>query len=319
MIDFVKENNLYKNIDDLIERPYFMNMNFFFMNELNVPDMMLQENGLIWHYTDSNGLLGILRTNKFWSTHNKYLNDKSEGRHFVDKFIELLAKKFGEEIGYGTNKGYFAEQVIRYLSEPDEYEQFVTCFCRNGDLLSQWRGYGSFGGGYALGFEINDLRLCTPEAELIKMSYEEEKLENTISEMVGIYFKSIDRYPKHRDDAESHTDFISKHCATLISFASSCFKHPKYSEEDEVRLVMRSPNADTHKILFRTRNQNIIPYVELDMEKFRRKNKNSLPLKKIIIGPGVEKGNSFDAISLMLRGLEISGVGIEYSLIPFRN
>jgi hypothetical protein len=37
---------------------------------------------------------------------------------------------------------------------------FVVSFCPDGDLLSQWRGYGQ-SGGYAIGFDANILKGLT--------------------------------------------------------------------------------------------------------------------------------------------------------------
>jgi hypothetical protein len=36
--------------------------------------------GLLYHYTDQKGLLGILENKEIWSTHLRYLNDTSEGK-----------------------------------------------------------------------------------------------------------------------------------------------------------------------------------------------------------------------------------------------
>jgi hypothetical protein len=36
----------------------------------------------------------------------------------------------------------------------------AACFCTNGDLLSQWRGYAGGVGGYAIGFPTDVLKDC---------------------------------------------------------------------------------------------------------------------------------------------------------------
>jgi hypothetical protein len=40
----------------------------------------------------------------------------------------------------------------------------MSCFCKKRDLLSQWRGYGATGGGYALGFSTQPMRVPEPSA-----------------------------------------------------------------------------------------------------------------------------------------------------------
>jgi hypothetical protein len=39
---------------------------------------------------------------------------------------------------------------------------YITCFCEDGDLLSQWRGYAD-PGGYAIGFDAAELEECVRE------------------------------------------------------------------------------------------------------------------------------------------------------------
>jgi hypothetical protein len=56
--------------------------------------------GLLYHYTTQQGLLGIFKEQKIWASHLQYLNDKSEGQIFTkllrDEF-ERLATKGPEE------------------------------------------------------------------------------------------------------------------------------------------------------------------------------------------------------------------------------
>ena len=44
----------------------------------------------LFHYTGTDGLAGILRSQSLWGTHWQYLNDAGELRHFSEKLSPLL-------------------------------------------------------------------------------------------------------------------------------------------------------------------------------------------------------------------------------------
>jgi hypothetical protein len=48
--------------------------------------------GLIYHYTDLRGLLGILDERKLWATDIRYLNDTSEGTYGLKRLHELVGE-----------------------------------------------------------------------------------------------------------------------------------------------------------------------------------------------------------------------------------
>src|SRR6266540_4888350 len=105
------------------------------------------------------GLLGILRGSAIWATDLRFLNDAQEAIYAHELFVEAVrsvdnptlqpghflhdvARSFGEEFA-----GY-KELVSKDLLSPN-FPVYVTCFCESGDLLSQWRAYGS-DHGYAI-------------------------------------------------------------------------------------------------------------------------------------------------------------------------
>ena len=58
-----------------------------------------------------------------------------------------------------------------------EYSRmFIVCFCEDGDLLSQWRGYGA-DQGYALGFDTAHIQELTL-GELISLYSMESKIRH---------------------------------------------------------------------------------------------------------------------------------------------
>src|SRR5205085_11962410 len=78
------------------------------------------------------------------------------GPHTEKHFASSIAnKKLRQIVFEKVRQG--AEQILSWYVDYDEH--YLACFCENGDLLSQWRGYGSVGGGYAAGFVAEHLGL----------------------------------------------------------------------------------------------------------------------------------------------------------------
>jgi len=113
---------------------------------------------LLWHYTDAGGLLGIVQDELLWATDTRFLNDATELHYGLDLARDSLR-------GYAAHAGLKLNTVrfLTGLADPDQADVpgflrahldiYVTCFCQDGDLLSQWRAYAGrdSAGGYALG------------------------------------------------------------------------------------------------------------------------------------------------------------------------
>ena len=146
------------------------------LDERDAPD-------IVYHYTDAAGLMGILGSGKFWATDLAYLNDHTEfthGANEVRRVYKRMSKPERDDIETAMLPAFvgrlhddqslanFAalpnmsvlDVLLRELL-PSIRAMFifgVTCFCEEGDLLSQWRGYAASAGGYALGFNSKLLR-----------------------------------------------------------------------------------------------------------------------------------------------------------------
>jgi hypothetical protein len=57
-------------------------------------DTFITDHPELYHYTTSEGLGGITKTQTIWAGHYQSLNDSSEVQHFREKFSSALAPKF---------------------------------------------------------------------------------------------------------------------------------------------------------------------------------------------------------------------------------
>src|SRR5262249_39209533 len=108
---------------------------------------------LLYHYTTAAGLLSMLKSGHVWASESRYMNDPREFLHgagVILEVIERLAKRRNPPQALLEIKAAVQAHVEEKLRN---VRIFCMSFCTNGDLLSQWRGYGDTGGGYALGFQ----------------------------------------------------------------------------------------------------------------------------------------------------------------------
>jgi hypothetical protein len=115
---------------------------------------------ILYHYTGQNGILGIIEHAELWATKIQYMNDSTEfglalslARAQLENLIHQQGKSDAE-----TSKKVAYKQLLESLSGLDNINIFATCFCANGDLLSQWRGYTGGTQGYAIGFDSKILK-----------------------------------------------------------------------------------------------------------------------------------------------------------------
>ena len=107
----------------------------------------------LWHYTNTAGLLGILRSGKLWATNTNFLNDTSELLHakFLAKRSILATLTGTSDEVENTFLQILYEQIEGNIGRP----VFVVSLSSEKDELSQWRAYGSATGSFCLGFKSN--------------------------------------------------------------------------------------------------------------------------------------------------------------------
>lgn len=142
----------------------------------------------LFHYTNAQGLAGIIESQSIWATHYAYLNDAEEISFFLkdhlpnllrivtDKYIDELLKQDSNkqfDIDQHGNRKELIDSFIqktqsaieKTLLEDALAEPYIASFCTASELekgvrdrvtehglLSQWRGYGREG-GYAIVFD----------------------------------------------------------------------------------------------------------------------------------------------------------------------
>ena len=284
---------------------------------------------LLWHYTDAGGLLGILTHERMWATQTSFLNDSTELAYGVGLVAKAMTSYDPSYLKEGTAR--FLERLVDRRRAPlagrleKKLDVYVTCFCADGDLLSQWRAYAGRddAGGYALGIgtdpPLQGWPPHTPETHdvaLRRVLYDPVEQEETCHELVDALVPLLDADPR---DVEIQRSFTRALVDGAVELASWC-KDPAFEEEQEWRIVyVRTNDAAKLPVRHRMARGLLVPYVELELPWPVEPLQGHLPVQTIRIGPG-------PAPALKQRGVEtflanfphLADVRLEGSVAPLR-
>ena len=300
-----------------VQFPHSMNVTSYLIKKMGIPRQWHQ-NDLIYHYTNSAGLKGILEERVFWATKSSFLNDPTEVLHAVDVVVRALRER-----SQGSDQEAAIATVVLEKIKAPVSDVYVSSFCQDGDLLSQWRGYGAFGEGFALGFSFPPGKAPPIQmAWLIEVLYDEQPLIDAVDEILSIFADYVAKSSR-RLAIEDVVDLFpeTRHVLWLA------FKNPAYREEREVRLLALRPSKPEHrdkdaerfgKVFFRTSRADVIPFIKIGMS-FPEEAAAApvLPLRRIVVGPGVRFDRNKEALEQMLHDFGYHDVEIVASRVPF--
>ena len=188
----------------------------------------------LYHYTDAKGLLGIVQGQTLRATDVQFLNDGEEliyAARQISKHARNRADEICRQLSQDPNCDDYLAQRLRAIAKAvddhadGQYGQvFVSCFCSEPDLLSQWRSYGR-DGGFALGFDSGDLASSAEKADgrLERISYGHEEVHKLIQKIDD----SLTAPPIGRPEANgwAYSDYINQYRAvttTSSTHPSNC-------------------------------------------------------------------------------------------------
>lgn len=268
---------------------------------------------LVFHYTTGQGLVGIGRSRRIWATDLRYLNDSLEFTYALGLLQQLLAI-FQHDKSVGFPEELMAEWMVAFQALP-RVQVFVASFCEDGDLLSQWRGYGGVS-GYAVGLDPGRLRTAVASFDqpgaLFPCVYDfREQLELIREALLFL----LDEYVKGESSRALLDDFGTHFFAHMLVLAS-CFKHPNFAEEREWRLVFRSdPEGLTVPLLHRMGASMLLPYIEVPLATDSESNW----IRRLVVGPAPHQTAAADSAEGLLRTCGCPETDVWRAQVPFRN
>lgn len=275
-------------------------------------NFIVEDEEELFHYTSSDGLLGILRSNTLWFTDYSVLNDESEGRYVFD-----MAKKVIKE-----NPIYdkvYIDIALPAIGRNLTSRCFICSFSRNSDSLPLWSNYSKNVSkfGYNFSLKVSDLKrsinkntfLTNPSVVVDSIVYNEEDQKKIIKSVIDKFYKAWLK--------GTSKSAIQEFLSADLRLWRFKFKHSAFESEDEVRAYIHISDEEFSTLLrgkedvikFRSINGIFAPYIEVPIDI------NSIG--QITLSPmlkGVEAGNSV-AFLCEKYGLRCK---IKHSEIPLR-
>jgi len=268
--------------------------------------------GELFHYTSPEGFIGIVSNRSLWASDMLSLNDASEMTYPQEIIKETVA---GSDRLPEQYRERFITQLTEYMFRIDA--PYVACFCQEPDLLSQWRGYGRLGEGFALGFGVGWLlSLDNIGFQLQRVIYDRDQQNHLVARFLDHVAELI--------SAETFSDDEQKHiwqtAAMSLSSWVTMFKHPGFREENEWRVVSEIERRFSRFTAnFRRAGRRVVPYTTIDIPHDMGMNGvRGTAITRVVRGPyfrsGDRRGSYFMLVS---RGFILAGGRIEDSCIPF--
>ena len=228
----------------------------------------------LFHYTTAAGLLGILDGSAFWATDLRFLSDAQEAVYARETLVDAVLNVDTSALPLGHPAHDHPEEfekefteyknlVVGELNSPN-FPVYVTCFCESGDLLSQWRAYGS-DHGYAIEVKADALKTAVeqipsepPEVSLMQVRYGPD----AAVEVVATAMRDLGK-DTNLGHYGVHAHYMALHLTAMLAGV----KHPGFREEREWRVVAAFEYEASELVRFRSAPMAIVPYIEVPLPK----------------------------------------------------
>ena len=245
------------------------------MNDINDKD-----DQILYHYTDFIALNGILQERELRVNNVLNMNDSTEMELFVTGVFKAVEKRFADD----HNEQMVANLQLtldRILHHFYDYSMYAACFSEYRDDAAQWERYANRGKGVCLCFQKSQLeRMSGGVVRLSKVSYQDNMESHPLVEKIYQYLRG------HKKP--EYTPMFME-AVKEAWWNSASFKHPSFSSEHEVRLVLMpfaEPDFDL-KPGYHVAGERIKKYYPLDLDQLCQKAGITLEdlITGLIVGP----------------------------------
>ena len=238
----------------------------------------------LYHYTNLDAALSILKNKEIWLSEAASLNDTSEGILLYKKLIEISGNKQVRDNIIETHTLLTKNTYIGSLS-------------KFGNLLTLWRGYGNI----SIGFDFWELRssniiedengddFVTSALAISSCDYlNKSQIEKLAEDLIGKYEESI-RHDVYR----------------LLSLGSIYFdiKHPAFLDEREARIVCYLYDRK--------------PFTNAKGKKYIKFKFDTKAIKRIVFGPSASEDTIEKVSQQISTNINLNHIKIYKSTIPF--
>lgn len=275
----------------------------------------------LFHFTDTQGLIGIVQSKSIRGSLAMSLSDRSEFKFGLARGHEVLAA------GVSGIDPEFTAGVLDMLDGkallPDAFRvqlwPYVASFCGNEDSAAHWLHYGRSGTGFALGFDPGGF--VDHRYDLAPVIYQQEDQQRVFSELVRAAWLVFQRWhPQLKGDDRVVLAAVAADAVAMnIRALAVRMKAMSFEFENEWRLV--SYDAEGERVpqdprfdlstSFGSKNGRIVPFKTFPLETF--------PLVEIVMGTSVALDIEDAGLARLLAHSGVSSkVGLRRSVVDIR-
>lgn len=257
---------------------------------------------IVYHYTDVNGLIGIVTSGCIRATHVNRLNDSSEnklGFELVQKYVRKNMPKASRPL------------FEKVLSEFQSVDTYVACYSTENDLLGQWRNYTGTQVGYSLGFDTSQMATLDDKLPPLEaVIYDQRIVEILLDSLI----KRVDEFLNNNSFGDIEVGYLLGMVNAMLNIVACITKYPKFEEEKEYRHIYQPGKTGLELTpCFKSGRFGLTPYVEIKFLK-----SGYLPLKSVTIGPCQDFNLEFRTLKILLQSKGYGDLEILKSEIPLR-
>ncbi len=269
---------------------------------------------LLYHYTDFISCDGILRGRELRVNNVLNMNDAKEMELFISGIFDAVVKRFAK-----SKNEKIISQLNATLSEIRsryfDFSAYAACFSEFRDDAAQWERYANRGKGVCLAFRKSMLEKLTGGAISLQKVFYQDNME--AHPLVDRIFTLL----KDSEELEVTEDLMQAAHEVLRNSAS--FKHPSFSSENEIRLIVMPfdvPDFDL-KPNYHVARERIKKYYPLDLDSMCRKAGMTIEdlIVEIIVGPESTQSMPILHDYLQDMGLAVLAKSICGSRCPLRS
>jgi len=254
--------------------------------KIEVINPSIDDESMLYHYTNSEALLSILKNNEIWLTQKEFMNDIYE-KSYANRLLRE------EYIGIFKEKG--EEQFEKYQDRmlPTFNKLYIFSLSLENDLISQWSYYGGTD-GYSIAFRAGDLKRF-----FSGMGYSltsgpviyDEALQRSI---LAKFIKFLKEY-EIKKDAVEESQYLStiERVEHMMHAFYYLMKQPNNYSEKEYRFSLQTNGH----LNFRSVKGIITPYAIV------KKETSLVPIATITIGPRIVDEAAIDGLQQYLEYL----------------
>lgn len=274
----------------------------------------------LYHYCSNSTFHSIIEGSTIWLSSLTHTNDWMEGRLLSDLFAQIVR----EDEDVSAKADYLQAIQKAFL---DYSPGFGFCLSKEGDVLSQWRGYADNAQGVSIGFNP----LCLngyPKTVLVPPSLEEviydrdeqvkvlsslySQIKSNIAKFNDLHDTELDtREIGGGDDCIRNINKANLHRCLLQIHEHTTFliKSNGFYEEQEVRMFSMTP-ATSDCVCYRPVGAKCVPYIPYELPRSHQ------TINRVFMGP--KNKTPINVVKAMLKKYGFGDVEIVESSIPYR-